>query len=123
MNYMSTRGGAPELTFKQALLAGLADDGGLYVPQTWPTLTKSEIASFRGKPYTYVAFEIMRRFVEGEIPDASLQAMVDEAYESFHHPAVTPLIQLGANEWLLELFHGPNTGVQECGHANPCTAD
>jgi len=113
MKYISTRGAAPELTFKQALLAGLAVDGGLYAPQTWPTFTKNEIASFRGKPYTHVAFEVMRRFVAGEIPDEALRAMIDEAYGTFHHPAVTPLVQTGANDWLLELFHGPTLAFKD----------
>ncbi|MFV2034826.1 MAG: threonine synthase [Halocynthiibacter sp.] len=113
MKYISTRGQAPELTFKQALLVGLADDGGLYVPQTWPTFTPDEIAAFRGKPYAHVAFEVMRRFVDGEIPDPALKAMIDEAYATFHHPAVTPLVQIGANEWLLELFHGPTMAFKD----------
>lgn len=113
MNYISTRGTAPELTFKQALLVGLADDGGLYVPQNWPRFTPDELASFRGKPYTHIAFQIMRRFVDGEIPDADLQQMIDEAYGTFHHPAVTPLVQTGANEWLLELFHGPTMAFKD----------
>jgi threonine synthase len=113
MKYISTRGTAPELTFKQALLVGLAGDGGLYVPQTWPEFSASDIASFRGKPYSHVAFEVMRRFVDGEIPDAALKAMIDEAYGTFHHPAVTPLVQTGANEWLLELFHGPTMAFKD----------
>ena len=113
MKYISTRGAAPELTFKQALLVGLAADGGLYVPQTWPEFSASDIASFRGKPYSHVAFEVMRRFVDGEIPDAALKAMIEDAYDTFHHPAVTPLVQTGANEWLLELFHGPTMAFKD----------
>jgi len=113
MKYISTRGQAPELTFRQALLVGLADDGGLYVPQSWPTFTPDEIASFRAKPYAHVAFEVMRRFVDGDIPDPDLKAMIDEAYTTFHHPAVTPLVQTGANEWLLELFHGPTMAFKD----------
>jgi threonine synthase len=113
MKYISTRGTAPELTFKQALLVGLADDGGLYVPRTWPTFTQDEIASFRGKPYAHVAFEVMARFVDGEIGDAALKAMIDEAYDTFHHAAIAPLVQIGANEWLLELFHGPTMAFKD----------
>jgi len=113
MRYISTRGNAPNLTFKQVLIAGLAIDGGLYVPETWPTFTKNEIASFRGKSYTHVAFEVMRRFVDGDIPDAALKEMITEAYGTFHHPAVTPLIQIGANEWQLELFHGPTLAFKD----------
>jgi len=113
MKYVSTRGNAPEMSFKQALLAGLADDGGLYVPQAWPRFTPAEIASMRGKPYSQVAFEIMRRFVDGEIPDDALRAMSDEAYDTFHHHAITPLVQIGANDWLLELFHGPTMAFKD----------
>jgi len=113
MKYISTRGAAPELTFKEALLVGLAEDGGLYVPESWPEFTPAEIAAFRGKPYAHVAFEVMRRFVDGEIPDAALQAMINEAYGTFHHKAVTPLLQIGANEWLLELFHGPTMAFKD----------
>jgi len=113
MKYISTRGQAPKLGFKQALLVGLAEDGGLYVPETWPEFTPGEIASLRGKPYADVAFEVMRRFVDGEIPDADLKAMIDAAYATFHHPAVTPLVQIGANEWLLQLFHGPTMAFKD----------
>lgn len=113
MIYISTRGNAPELTFKQALLVGLAEDGGLYVPQIWPKFTTQEIGYFRGEPYTHVAFEVMRRFVDGEIPDAALKTMIDEAYATFHHPAVTPLVQIGANEWQLELFRGPTMAFKD----------
>ncbi len=113
MKYISTRGAAPELTFKQALITGLADDGGLYVPATWPTFTKGEISSFRGKPYVDVAFEVIRRFVAGDIPDAALKVMITEAYDTFHHPAVTPLVQVGDNVWQLELFHGPTLAFKD----------
>ena len=113
MKYISTRGRAPELTFRQVLLAGLAGDGGLYVPQRWPTFTKAEMASLRGKPYERIAFEVMRRFVDGEIPDAALRGMIDAAYATFHHPAVVPLAQIGANDWLLELFHGPTLAFKD----------
>lgn len=113
MKYLSTRGQAPALTFKEALLVGLAEDGGLYVPESWPTFTKEEIAAFRGKAYTQVAFEVIRRFVDGEIPDAPLRTMIDAAYAEFFHPAVTPLVQIGTNEWLLELFHGPTMAFKD----------
>lgn len=113
MKYISTRGRAPELTFKQALITGLANDGGLYVPAKWPTFTKGEISSFKGKPYVEVAFEIIRRFVAGDIPDEVLKDMIVEAYSTFHHPAVTPLVQIGSNEWLLELFHGPTRAFKD----------
>ncbi len=113
MKYISTRGHAPALTFRQALLVGLADDGGLYVPQSWPKFTPAEIAALRAKPYADVAFNVMRRFVDGEIPDDALQDMINAAYATFHHPAVTPLVQIGANDWLLELFHGPTMAFKD----------
>jgi threonine synthase len=113
MKYISTRGRAPALSFKQALLVGLAEDGGLYVPETWPQFTPGEIASMRGQPYAEVAFQVMRRFVDGEIADAPLRAMIKAAYATFHHPAVTPLVQVGANDWLLELFHGPTMAFKD----------
>jgi len=113
MKYVSTRGTAPALTFKQALLVGLAEDGGLYVPESWPRFTKAEIAAFRGKPYADVAFAVMRLFVGGEIPDSDLQKMINEAYATFHHPAVTPLVQINANAWLLELYRGPTMAFKD----------
>ncbi len=113
MKYISTRGSAPELNFKQVLLAGLAIDGGLYVPKEWPKFTSEEIASFKGKPYTHVAFEVMSRFIAGSIPDVALKNMISEAYATFNHPAVTPLVQLGSNDWLLELFHGPTMAFKD----------
>ncbi|MFN7027448.1 MAG: threonine synthase, partial [Pseudorhizobium sp.] len=91
MEYISTRGEAPALGFRDALLAGLARDGGLYMPREWPVLTKREIRSFRGLPYQDVAFEIVRRFTGDEIPAVDLRSMIAEAYATFRHPAVAPL--------------------------------
>ena len=113
MRYISTRGNAPTLSFKDALLVGLASDGGLYVPAAWPKLTLNDIRSFRGKPYTEVAFAVMSPFVGGEIDDVDLRQIIEEAYATFHHPAVTPLVQMGPNDWLLELFHGPTLAFKD----------
>ncbi|MEH6833170.1 MULTISPECIES: threonine synthase [Falsihalocynthiibacter] len=113
MDYISTRGSAPILTFKEALLVGLAEDGGLYVPQHWPKFSAEKIRSFRGMPYTDVAFHIISAFVDGEIKDALLRKMIDEAYATFHHPAVVPLVQTGADSWVLELFHGPTLAFKD----------
>jgi len=79
MNYVSTRGKAPKLSFKQALLIGLAEDGGLYVPESWPAFNAAEIAAFRGQPYADVAFAVMSKFIAGEIPDDDLRVMINEA--------------------------------------------
>jgi len=113
VKYVSTRGEAPALGFSDVLLAGLASDGGLYVPETWPVLSEATIAGFAGRPYHEVAFEIVRRFVDGEIADADLRGMCVEAYAGFRHKAVAPLRQLGAGEWVLELFHGPTLAFKD----------
>ena len=113
MEYISTRGEAPVLGFRDALLAGLARDGGLYVPREWPVLTKREIRALRGKSYQQVAFEILRRFVGDEIPAEKLQSMIDEAYATFRHPAVAPLVQTGPNDFVLELFHGTTLAFKD----------
>ena len=113
MKYISTRGLAPELDFEGALLSGLARDGGLYLPETWPQLSKAQRSALRGKPYPDVAFAVCQPFVAGTIPDADLRAMINDAYASFGHAAVTPLKQLDANHWLLELFHGPTLAFKD----------
>ena len=113
MEYISTRGEAPVLGFRDALLAGLARDGGLYVPREWPVLTKREIRALRGKSYQQVAFEILRRFVGDEIPAEKLQSMIAEAYATFRHPAVAPLVQTGPNDFVLELFHGTTLAFKD----------
>ena len=113
MKYVSTRGQAPALGFSDVLLAGLASDGGLYVPESWPALSAETIAGFAGRPYHEVAFEIVRLFVDGEIADADLKRMCVEAYAGFRHPAVAPLVQLGPGEWALELFHGPTLAFKD----------
>src|SRR5947207_12472473 len=103
-HYVSTRGEAPALGFCDVMLTGLAADGGLYVPEAWPQLSRETIAGFAGKPYAAVAFEVIRPFVGGEIRDEDLRRMCFEAYRGFRHPAVAPLVQLGPAEWVLELF-------------------
>ena len=92
--YISTRGEAPALGFCDVMLAGLARDGGLYLPETWPRLSPETIASFFGRPYWQVAVDVIRPFVGGEISDADLGRMANEAYATFRHPAVVPLDQM-----------------------------
>ena len=113
MKYVSTRGGAPSLGFSDALLAGLARDGGLYVPSEWPTMKKKEIRALRGKTYQEVAFEVLYRFTGGEIPEKDFRSMIDEAYATFRHPAVAPLVQTGPNSFILELFHGTTLAFKD----------
>ncbi|MBV8919758.1 threonine synthase [Bradyrhizobium sp.] len=111
--YVSTRGEAPALGFCDVMLTGLARDGGLYVPETWPQLTAETIAGFFGRPYWEVAVEVIRPFAAGEIADADLGRMANEAYATFRHPAVVPLDQVGAHQFLLELFHGPTLAFKD----------
>ena len=94
MRYISTRGEAPSLDFVEVMLAGLARDGGLYVPERWPTLDRATVGSFAGKPYAEVAVEVLRPFVGDGIAEADLARMAREAYGNFRHPAVAPLTQL-----------------------------
>jgi len=113
VDYISTRGDAPTLGFSDALLAGLATDGGLYLPREWPKMTADEIRALRGKSYQDIAFAIIKPFIGGEIPDDRLEAMIEEAYATFRHPAVTPLVQSEANRFTLELFHGSTLAFKD----------
>ena len=113
MRYVSTRGTAPALGFSDVLLAGLARDGGLYVPETWPRLTADELAGFAGRPYAEVARAVIARFTGGEISDSDLGDMTAAAYAGFDHPAVAPLVQIAPGHFLCELFHGPTLAFKD----------
>jgi threonine synthase len=113
VKYVSTRGLAPALGFSDVLLAGLARDGGLYVPETWPSFAASDFAQLAGRPYDEVAYAVIHPFVAGEIADADLKKMCAEAYATFRHPAVAPLVQTGPNSFILELFHGPTLAFKD----------
>jgi threonine synthase len=113
LRHISTRGEAPVLGFAEVMLAGLARDGGLYVPEAWPQLDPAAIAGFAGRPYAEVAVEVMQPFVGDAIGEADLARMAREAYGDFRHPAVAPLTQLGANTFALELFHGPTLAFKD----------
>jgi threonine synthase len=113
MRYVSTRGEAPALDFVEVMLAGLARDGGLYVPESWPALDAKTIAGFAGRPYAEVAVEVIRPFVGDSIAEADLARMAQEAYGAFRHPATAPLVQLGASLFVLELFHGPTLAFKD----------
>jgi threonine synthase len=113
VRYVSTRGEAPPLGFVDVLLAGLARDGGLYVPESWPTLDGKTIAGFAGHPYAEVAVEVIRPFVGDTISEAELSRLAREAYGTFRHPAVVPVAQFGAGTFLLELFHGPTLAFKD----------
>jgi threonine synthase len=101
------------LGFEDALLAGLARDGGLYLPETWPHLAPETIAAFAGKPFAEVATTILEQFAGGAIPRADLLALARDAYARFGHPAVTPLVQIDRSLWVLELFHGPTLAFKD----------
>jgi threonine synthase len=113
VKYTSTRGKAPTLNFEDVVLTGLAADGGLYLPETLPEFSKEEIASWAGLSYPALAFKIISPFVDGEIDDAELKAIIDKSYSTFRHPAIAPLIQTGHNEWVLELFQGPTLAFKD----------
>ena len=113
MRYISTRGSAPVLSFEQAMLTGLARDGGLYVPESVPVMPKAEIAALAGLPYEEIAFRVMRPFIGGAFTDAEFKALIAQAYAGFDHAARAPLVQLGPNHFLLELFHGPTLAFKD----------
>lgn len=113
MRYVSTRGKAPVLGFDQVLLAGLARDGGLYVPESWPQFTHADIRAMRGLSYADIATRVMMPFVRGCLSEPELQALVDDTYAGFTHPAVAPLRQLGHSTWVMDLFHGPTLAFKD----------
>ena len=113
VQYISTRGEAPKLGFADVTLAGLARDGGLYVPESWPRLAPEEIAGLAGRPFHEIAVEVIAPFTGGEVARADLAAMARDAYAQFGHPAVTPLVQIGRDRWVLELFHGPTLAFKD----------
>ncbi|MGA0394032.1 MAG: threonine synthase [Rhodospirillales bacterium] len=113
MKYVSTRGQAPVLSFEDVLLAGLARDGGLYVPEYWPQMTHDDIRALAGLPYHEVAFRVMWPFIGRCLSEDDFGELLGESYRGFDHTAVAPLIQLGPNTWLLELFHGPTLSFKD----------
>jgi threonine synthase len=113
LSYVSTRGEAPSLGFADVLLAGLARDGGLYVPETWPGLSAEAVEGFAGKPYAEVAEAVIKPFVGSAFGSGEVRAMIRDAYATFRHPAVAPLVQTGPNEFILELFHGPTLAFKD----------
>ncbi|EWY42748.1 threonine synthase [Skermanella stibiiresistens SB22] len=113
MRYISTRGAAPTLAFDEVLLAGLARDGGLYVPETWPTFSRDELRAMRGLPYAELAVRVMAPFLGGRLTELEFAELVREAYAEFDHAAVTPLVQLDQSTWVMELFHGPTLAFKD----------
>ncbi len=113
MKYVSTRGQAPVLDFEETMLTGLARDGGLYVPQTIPQMSPGDIQSLAGLSYEEQAFRVMRPFIGDAFTDGEFEAIIARAYASFAHDARAPLVQLGPNHFLLELFHGPTLAFKD----------
>jgi threonine synthase len=113
MFYVSTRGAAPKLRFEEAMMTGLARDGGLYVPEVVPEMDAAEIAAVAGLSYEETAFRVMRPFVGGAFTDAEFKGLIAKAYAGFVHPARAPLVQLAPNHFLLELFHGPTLAFKD----------
>ncbi len=113
MQYISTRGEAPSLGFSDAVLAGLARDGGLYVPESWPQFDATQIRALRGKPYAEIAKTVLAPYLGDEISAADFGRMVDDAYAGFAHEATAPLVQTAPNEFILELFHGPTMAFKD----------
>ncbi|MEX1217067.1 MAG: threonine synthase [Acidimicrobiales bacterium] len=113
VSYVSTRGSAPELGFADTLLAGLAVDGGLYVPAQWPSLTVSDFQRFSTMSYAEIAVDVMWPFVDGSVARDAFESIVVDAYASFETDEVVPLIDLGDNFWLAELFHGPTLAFKD----------
>jgi len=113
MQYLSTRGRAPVLGFSDAVLAGLASDGGLYLPQSWPQISRAEIAAFANRPYAEVAYDVISRFTGGEIAEPALRSIINDAYATFRHPSVTPIVELEPGHFVLELFHGPTLAFKD----------
>ena len=113
MQYISTRGNAPVLKFEDAMLTGLARDGGLYVPETIPTLSHADIAALSGLSYEEIAFRVMRPFIGDTFTDEEFADIIAKAYAGFGHAARAPMVQLDSNHFLLELFHGPTLAFKD----------
>ncbi len=113
MRYISTRGEAPILSFEEAMLTGLARDGGLYLPERWPTMTEAEIADLAGRPFEEVAFRVMKPFIGDAFTDEEFQGIINRAYASFGHDLRCPLVQIGLDRWVLELHHGPTLAFKD----------
>lgn len=113
MKFISTRGEAPALSFEGALMAALAPDGGLFMPEVWPRLEPGEIAELAGLDYADAAYRVMSPYLAGDPCLGDLECVLEEAYDGFHHPAVAPLSQLGPNAFVLELFHGPTLAFKD----------
>jgi threonine synthase len=113
MKYISTRGQSPAASFEQVVLTGLAPDGGLYVPEKLPGISQQQLAAWQKLSYSELAFEVIRLFVDGAIPDAVLKKMIADSYSGFTDPDVAPLRHLHDNQWVMELYCGPTLAFKD----------
>ncbi len=113
MRFISTRGQLPPASFEDVLFAGLAGDGGLYVPENWPAFDRDRLEELQSASYQDVAAEVLQPFIEGALDEGEFRTLIDGAYANFKHQAIAPLKQLGANDWLMELFHGPTLAFKD----------
>jgi threonine synthase len=113
MRYISTRGKTPALGFEDVVLTGLAPDGGLFVPQSMPSFSQQEISSWSHLSYPDLALKVISPFVDGAIPTEDLKALIDKSYAGFRHDSVAPLVEMGGDHWIMELFHGPTLAFKD----------
>ncbi|MBT5485331.1 MAG: threonine synthase, partial [Gammaproteobacteria bacterium] len=113
MRYISTRGKSPAQSFEEALLTGLAPDGGLYIPETVPQVSREQMQSWKNLGYAELAFEIISLYTADSMPDDDLREIINETYKMFSHPEVAPMQKLGEKEYVLELFHGPTLAFKD----------
>ncbi|UVL01113.1 threonine synthase [Pseudomonas sp. B21-048] len=107
MYYVSTRGGEVRADFRSVVLSGLAEDGGLYVPASLPVFTEEQITSWSWLPFDELVWRVVSPYVGSSMEESTLRALLSDSYRNFNHRAITPLEQIGHNEWILQLFHGP----------------
>ena len=113
MYYESTRNNKLKKKFSEVLLAGLADDGGLYIPKKWPRVTKKELSRFKGMNYQQIAFHISRKFIKNEINNDDLNKIIRKSFKNFSKKNIATYKYLGNRKWILELFHGPTLAFKD----------
>jgi threonine synthase len=113
IKYISTRGNAPKLSFKDVIFEGLASDGGLYIPESWPSLSKDIIDSFSSMTYQEIAYEVISPYIDSSLTEKNLKDIIDKSYACFDNPEITPLKKLNNEHYLLELYHGPTYAFKD----------
>ncbi|MDR6997713.1 threonine synthase [Neobacillus niacini] len=113
MNFVSTRGNVSKIGFIDTVLMGLANDGGLLIPEKVPQIPAERLQAMSELSYQELAYEIFSYYVDGEIPDNELKELIEKSYATFRHPEVTPVQKVKDNLYLLELFHGPTFAFKD----------